>query len=114
MAGMTTSLTVFSNTANSRLYTAPAHTVTKPQVVVQRRRVPQNSSGLAHNELNVSFGAVDGDGNPLDRKWFFGSTVRGPANGDTTDRDAALALFREIVASDEFAAMITTQNYIKA
>jgi hypothetical protein len=114
MAGMTTTLTVFSNTANSRTYTAPAHTVTKPQIVVQRRRVPQNSVGLAHNELNVSFGAVDSDGEPLDRKWFFGATVRGPANGDVTDQNSALALFREMVASDEFAAMISTQNYIQS
>jgi hypothetical protein len=114
MAAMTTALVVFSNTANSRLYTAPSHTVVKPAIVVQRRRVPTSADGLAHNELNVSFGTTDADGNPLDRKWFFGATARGPVNGDADDRTAALALFREMVASDEFATMILTQNYIKA
>lgn len=112
MAAMTTPLVEFSDSTNSRLYTVSGHTVAQPKVVVQRRRVPTNVDGQYHSEINVSYGTLDADGNPLDKKYFFGVTIRGPVAGQSADRDAAKALFREIVASDEFDSVTATQNYI--
>jgi hypothetical protein len=72
-----------------------------------------NLNNIAQTEVNVSFGCVDADGAPMTQKHFIGATSRSPVGGDATNQAAALALFREIVASDEFAAAITTQNYLK-
>jgi hypothetical protein len=38
--------------------------------------------------------------------------VRTPINGITTDVDAALAVFRDIMAGDEFGFSIPTQNFL--
>jgi hypothetical protein len=61
----------------------------------------------------VVYGTTDAEGSPLQSKVAFSASVRYPVNGDSTDVTAALAVFRDLVASDEFTAMVNTQAYIK-
>jgi hypothetical protein len=41
------------------------------------------------------------------------ATVRYPVSSTATAISAALAVLKDIVASDEFASTVTTQNFLK-
>lgn len=55
----------------------------------------------------------NGGSTPLPQKVSFSVTIRRPINGTASDVTAALAVFRDVVAGDEFTAMVNTQNYLK-
>jgi hypothetical protein len=40
-------------------------------------------------------------------------SVRGPANGDSADMTALIATVRDVVNSDEFTDMVTSQAWLK-
>jgi hypothetical protein len=61
----------------------------------------------------VVYGTEDADGLPLAPKVVFDAGVRYPANGQSSDVTAALAVFRDFVASDEFTTMVTSQAYVQ-
>jgi len=61
----------------------------------------------------VVYGTEDADANPLASKVVFDAGVRFPANGQSSDVTAALAVFRDFVASDEFTAMVNSQAYVQ-
>lgn len=113
MAGMSTSLTVFSTSENSRTYVVSGHTPSAPRVVTQKRRVPSGSQVVADDTVTIVYGTVDADDIPLAQKVSFAASVRRPITGDAADVTAALAVFRDIVASDEFGAMVTGQLNLK-
>lgn len=113
MAAMTTVLTEFSTLGDSRTYTAPSHVVTKPVLVLQKRKVPVGNQVVAEDVITHLQGTVDSAGATLPQKVSFSCTVRRPVDGIAADVTAALALFREIIASDEFTAVVNTQNYVK-
>jgi len=110
MAVMTTVLTQFDITSGT--FTAPSHTVTKPSLVIQKRKVAVGVAGIAETSIKTVQGTVDVDSNPLASKYTFETISRGPVNGTAADLAAALALHREIVASDEFTNPVDTQEYI--
>lgn len=114
MAGMTTVLTEFADNGNSRTFTIPAsgHTAVKPRLVIQRRKVPLTASSNAEMTVAVIFATEDVDGNVLSAKTAFEASVRYPSLGDAADITAALAVFRDIVAGDEFGNAVTTQNWL--
>lgn len=113
MTAMSTALTEFSDSPNARTYTLPAHTVQAPRLVNQKRTVPSTPSGVAEDSVRVVYGTTDSEDAPLAAKVSFEAVVRRPVNGDAADVAAALAIYREIVASDEFAATVLSQNYLK-
>lgn len=113
MAQIATSLVDFFDNGNVRTYAAPAHSVQKPRLVQQRRKVAFNSTSTAETSCKVVFGTTDSESVVLTSKYSFEVVVRGPVNGNATDRDAAKALFREIIASDNFDAMVAGQLWIK-
>lgn len=112
MAAMTTALAFFSRLGDKVTYMLPLHTVQKPQVAVCTRKVPVGKQTTQTYECNVSVATVDGDGTPLPDKFSFKTIVSQPIAGQVTDRDAALAIHRDIVASDEFATAISTGKHI--
>jgi hypothetical protein len=113
MAGMTTVLNEFEpGKENSRTWTLSGHTVLAPRLVIQKRKVPTSPSGVAESRVQVVYGTEDAEGLPLQSKVVFDAGVRYPANGQSDDITAALAVVRDLVASDEFAAMVTGQNYL--
>lgn len=114
MAGMTTVLTEFSDKENSRTYTLAAHTAVRPRLVIQKRRVPSGSTGSAESIVSVIYATVDEDGLPINSKVAFECSVRFPVNIGSTETDItdALAVFRDIVAGDEFANTVSTQEWL--
>lgn len=106
MVAMTTALTTFSQGT----YTTSGHTVQKPKLVLQKRRVPTGSQVVAEDTITVLHGAEDSDGTVLDSKIAFTVTVRRPKDAIAADISAALAIIRDIVANDEFANTVDTQE----
>jgi len=112
MAAMTTALTEFSDNGDSRTYTQAAHTVQQPLLVIQKRKVPSGNQTVAETTVNVVNATTDVDNAVLSQKILFSAVVRYPIAGDATDVTAALATFRDIVAGDEFANAVSTQEYL--
>lgn len=112
MAAMTTALTEFSDNGNSRTYTLAGHTASDPKLVIQSRRVPLGSQVVAESKARVIYQTDDADGNPLNEKVAFEATVRYPITGLQADIDAALVVFRDIIAGDEFGNTVNTQEWL--
>jgi hypothetical protein len=81
--------------------------------VIQKRKVAADVGGVSEDSLRVVFGTVDSDGAPLSTKDSVEVIVRRSPSGADADLDAAVALAREIVASDNFEAMVDGQAWIQ-
>lgn len=112
MSAMTTVLTEFADNGNSRTYTLAGHTIQTPKLVIQKRRVPENGQTQATIDVEVIIGTEDADGMALQQKVGFLISVRQPILGQSADVAAALAIFRDIVAGDEFANSVSTQEWL--
>lgn len=112
MAGMLTVLTPFSAYGDSMTYTTAGHTASKPKLVLQKRRVPVNNQVIAEDTISVVQATEDDNGVILTQKVMFTATVRRPVNGQATDVTAALAIFRDVIAGDEFGNVVNTQEPI--
>jgi len=113
MAGQTTVLTEFADNGNSRTYTYAGHSALAPRLVIQKRKVPTQGATVAEMTTTVVSSTTDAEGLPLGTKPSFSVTVRYPANGQDSDVTAALAVFRDIIAGDEFGASVLTQGWLK-
>lgn len=113
MAAQSTALTEFSDMGNSRTYTYAGHTATDPRLVIQKRKVASNGNSVIEDTVMVVSGTEDAEGIPLASRVSFQATVRRPVNGAAADVTAALAIFRDIVAGDEFGTTVSTQNWLK-
>jgi hypothetical protein len=112
MAGMTTVLTEFANNGNSRTSTLSGHTALEPKLVIEKRRVPDAKQTMAEFSFKVVEATTDADGVVLSNKVSFEGIARYPVLGTSSDTDAALAVFRDIVMGDEFANSISTQEWL--
>lgn len=113
MAIIATNLVDYSDNGNVRTYAAPGHTVNLTRLVQQRRKIPSTPQASAESSIRVVYGTSDANNVPLAAKYSFDVVGKGPVNGNASDQAAALALLREIVNSDEFAAAIASQLWIK-
>jgi hypothetical protein len=113
MPAMSTALTEFSDNGNSRTYTLSGHTAMKPKIVVQKRKIPANQQASAEITVDVVLGTQDSEGMALSAKTAFSITARYPVLGQSAEITSGLAVIRDIVASDEFAAAVTSQNWLK-
>lgn len=112
MPAMTTGLTEFSDNGDSRTYTLDGHTALDAKLVIQRRRVPVGNQTVAESSFEVIYATDDADGIQLPEKVAFMGKVRYPIKGTQADIDAALAVFRDIIAGDEFANTVNTQEWL--
>lgn len=112
MAVMTTVLTEFSTSGNSRTSTITGHTASLPKLVIEKRRVPEGNQTMVEYSFKVVEATQDADSITLAQKVSFEGTVRYPLLGDSTDVTAALAVFRDIIAGDEFGNSVTTQEWL--
>lgn len=112
MAGMTTVLTEFSNNGNSRTSTYTGHTAIEPRLVIEKRRVPEGNQTVIEYSVKVVSSTEDADGAVLTEKVTFEAIVRYPKLGLAADVTAALAIFRDVIAGDEFANSVNTQEYL--
>jgi hypothetical protein len=113
MVDMVTVLTEFADNGDSRTYSLPSHTALKPKLLTQKRKVATNNSANASLSVRVVMGTQDAEGIPLSNRVSLGLEASYPVAGSTTDVDAAIAVFRDYVASDEFVSSIKTQNWLK-
>lgn len=112
MAAMTTVLTEFANNGNSRTCTTSTHTAGKPRLVIEKRRVPEGNQVVGEFSAKVVHATVDAAGLILSNKVSFEAVVRYPINGDVADVNAALVIFRDMIASDNFANSVSTQEWL--
>jgi hypothetical protein len=111
MAGMSTVLTLQARSGHSSTYTVPAvHTALKPKLVLQKRKVPSGNQSMMEDTITVLDSTVDSADVLLDSKIAVTVIVRRPKQGASADVTAALARFRDIVAGDEFGAVVTAQS----
>lgn len=118
MASLSATLTEFADSGNSRTYTAASHTASKPKLVVQKRTVPTGNQTMTEFSGTVVFGVNDSDGGVAPQKVSMEAKVRYPvvavdSSDLATQIAAALVLFRDFVASDEFGASVTSQNWVE-
>lgn len=113
MASFTTTISEFSDQENKRTYMVTGHTVQAPKLLIQKRSVPKTASSAGESQLMVVYGTTDADSLPLASKVVFSADVRYPANGQSSDVAAALAVFRDFVASDEFTNLVNSQAYVQ-
>lgn len=113
MAAMSTALTEFRDNGDSRTYFYTGHTAAEPRLVIQRRKVAAGSTSVIEDTFQVVSSTEDAAGELLSSKVTFEAKVRRPVNGIAADVTAALAIFRDIVASDEFTANVNTQAWFE-
>lgn len=112
MAAMSTALTRYSTKENSVTFKTSGHTFVKPELVVQTRRPAIGNQVNHEDQVQVVLGTEDAEGNPLQSKINFTVVVRRPITGIAGDLTAAMAIFRDIVASDEFTAMVSDSSLL--
>lgn len=112
MAAMTTALTEFADNGNSRTYTYTGHTASEPRLVIERRKVATGATSVIEDTISVISSTEDAAGELLTSKVSFEAKVRRPVNGIAADVTAALAIFRDIVAGDEFTNTVSTQEWL--
>jgi len=115
MAALATTLTSFSTNGDSKVYTTPGHTALLPRLLTQKRRVPTQNGTVASMETLIIRGTKDASGAVLPSKVALSVQVRfpidmGPSQTELTD---ALTILKDVVASDEFAANLASQGFIK-
>ncbi len=113
MAAMLTALTEFSDKENSRTYTSTGHTVSKPKLVVQKRRVPSGNQSVQETTISVIHGTEDSAGAILPQKVSMKVVVTYPISGLASEVTNVQTILRDIIAGDEFANTVTTQEYLK-
>lgn len=112
MAAMTTVLTEFSDNGNSRTYTTSGHTASSPKLVIQKRKVPEGNQTIAESTVSVIHATTDADSQVLSQKVSFTATIRYPIDGQSSDITAVETIFRDIIAGDEFANTVDTQEWL--
>jgi len=113
MAALSATLTEFSTSGDSRTWTTTGHTVGKPKIVIQKRRVPAGAASVAETQYTVVYGTDDSNGDILPSKVSMAAVIRFPVStGDSSVADA-LTLFRDMVQSTEFGNSVTSQNFLK-
>lgn len=112
MAAMTTALTEFADNGNSRTYTYTGHTASEPRLVLQKRRVPSGATSVIEDTISVLSSTEDAAGNLLVPKVMFSAVCRRPVDGIAADVTAALAIFRDVIAGDEFTNTVSTQEWL--
>lgn len=110
MAAMSTALSLPEFNNGNITYMLTGHTFEKAQLVLQKKRVPSGAQTVATDTITVVYGTEDSNGELLPSKIAFEVSVRRPIGAIAADMTAALATFRDVVAGDEFAAVVDKQS----
>lgn len=115
MAVMTTVLKRFTTVGTTKTSRHPSGSLQEPKLVIERVRVPEGNKTVGEYSASVLYAALDADGQVLPSKVAFTVTFRSPVNIGPTETVVAdaLALFREIVASDNFATSVNSLDYLQ-
>lgn len=113
MPAITTALTEYSDNGNSRTYSVSGHTAVQPYLLVEKRVAPSSMEGSTEFSFRIVKGTTDADGAVIAARQSAEVIIRRPYQGDADDATAVLALLKEVVASDEFAASVGTLNFFE-
>jgi protein involved in ribonucleotide reduction len=80
--------------------------------VIEKRRVPEGNQTMVEYSAKVVSSTEDSAGEILSQKVSFELIARYPVNGLSTDVDAALVIFRDLVAGDELTNSVSTQEWL--
>jgi hypothetical protein len=109
---MSTTLKEFTDNGNSRTYTFTGHTAEQPKLVIQKRTVPTGNQVMLEDVISTIEATTDADGAVMQQKVLISTTVRRPIGGNSTILSGALAVHRDIIASDEFTNVVDTQEFV--
>jgi hypothetical protein len=109
---MTSALVEFANNGNSKTSTLSGHSAKLPKLVIEKRRVPEGLQKIAEYSCKVIYATTDAESNPLSSKVSYEVIARYPIDGQTSDITGGLAVLRDIVAGDEFANSVDTQEWL--
>jgi len=112
MAAMTTALTEFASNGNSRTSILSDHTVALPRLVIEKRRMAQGNQKISEFNFSVVYATTDPNSEVIPEKIAFTGTVRVPKDSDSTDIAAALAVFRDVIAGDEFGVSVSKFTWL--
>jgi len=112
MAAMTTALTEYTDNGNTRVFTYTGHVSTEPRLVIETRKDPSTVGAVLEDTIKVVSSTEDASGELLQSRVTFEAKVRRPNNGIAADVTAALAIFRDIIAGDEFTNTVSTQEWL--
>lgn len=113
MAAMTTVLKLQARNGHKTTYTVPAdHTALKPVLVLQDRKVPVGNQRMMEDSVTCLRATTDENGVILDSKVSTLIRLRRDKHSAAADITAQIALVRDFVASDEFAALWNAQDNI--
>lgn len=113
MADMTTTLTEYAMSGDSKSFTVAGHTAQLPRLVIQKRRLPASPKGNAQMTTSFIRGAVGADSIPLAGKVAVDVISRFPLEmiNMSSEVDAVIALVRDYVASDDFVNGFKSQLF---
>jgi hypothetical protein len=80
--------------------------------VIEKRRVPSGAQTVAEYTFSVVKATEDALGAALAQKVVMEVKVRYPISGIAADRDAVLAVLRDIAVGDEFTNSVPTQEWL--
>lgn len=113
MSAMTTVLKEFADNGNSRTYALPNHSVAKPSLVIQKRKVASDVNGVSEDSIRIIQGTVDNTGAPLPTKDSVEIIVRRSPSGASADLSACVAYAREVMASTNFDGVVSSQGWLQ-
>lgn len=99
---------------NMRSWVDAGHTEAKPEVMIQRRTVPENtadSNAFATKKLKVVMGTEDANGDPLAKKISIETICKVPQGALAADVTKAIALHQAATAHADFTIMVTKSLY---
>lgn len=114
MAVIAIPLVEFNDDNNKRTWSLATHSVNKPSLLIQSRKVATATKTVAESSFQVVQATVDTGGAPLPQMINLSINTRYPKNGASADLDLAIANLRALVISDEFVAAIKAQTYVKS
>lgn len=112
MAAMTTVLTPHGQSNGWTVYRTPTHTAEVPFICQQKKVTKEVQGELLKDYFRVALATDDSDGNRLAGKVAMEVVVLRPVGGQSADVTTVRDLFREFIASDEFADMVTKQALV--
>lgn len=114
MADMTAALSFYSNVGTTITYTSAGHDLSDAKFMVQKRGQQGSGQTLYKGEVAVVQGAEDSAGDQLPNNLRLTAASSIPIGTIVADIDAAIVLFRDYVASDDFPAAVKAGTPIAA
>lgn len=113
MSQLTTPISEYSDNGNTRTYAVQGHLAAKPFLVIQKRSAPGGVNASTEMSFRVIKATTNAIGDIIPNKASVEVVVRCPNQGKPDDLQTAFTLAKEIIASDEFRASVTSLTWLK-